>query len=47
MGEWNFGNVVVNSSYTDNFLCNCTVNSSVLGNVSANVTTQTLRVGLL
>jgi len=45
-GRVEFGNVVVNSSYTDNFFCNCTVNSSVLGTVSANITTQTLRVGL-
>jgi opacity protein-like surface antigen len=45
-GRVEFGNVVVNSSYTDNFLCNCTVNSSVLGTVSANVATQTLRVAL-
>jgi opacity protein-like surface antigen len=45
-GRVNFGDVVVNSFYSDNFNCNCTVNSSVLGTVSANVTTQTLRVGL-
>ena len=45
-GRVDFGNVVINSSYSDNFSCNCTVNSTLIGNVSANVTTQTLRIGL-
>ena len=46
-GHVNFGTAVINSSFTDTgVFCFCTTNSSVAGNVTANVWTQTLRIGL-
>jgi outer membrane immunogenic protein len=45
-GRVNFGDVVIKSTYTDNFNCFCTVNATSIGNVSAHVTTTTLRVGI-
>jgi outer membrane immunogenic protein len=46
-GNVNFGSAVINSTFTDTgVFCVCTTNSSVVGNVTGSVTTQTLRVGL-
>ena len=46
-GHVDFGNVAINSSFSDGgIFCNCNVNSAAIGNVSAYVTTQTVRIGL-
>ncbi len=45
-GNVNFGNAVTNSTYFDNYICVCTINSTASGPVSASLSTQTLRVGL-
>jgi opacity protein-like surface antigen len=45
-GYANFGNVSVTSTYSDNFNCVCTITSTSSGNVSAHITTQTLRFGI-
>ena len=45
-GNVNFGNAVINSSYFDNFNCFCTITSTSSGNVSASLSTQTLRIGI-
>jgi outer membrane immunogenic protein len=45
-GNVNFGNAVISTTYFDNFICNCTINSTGVGPVSASVSTQTVRVGV-
>ncbi len=45
-GNVNFGNAVINSTYSDNYICVCTINSTASGPVSASISTQTVRVGL-
>ncbi|PWT89564.1 MAG: hypothetical protein C5B56_06900 [Proteobacteria bacterium] len=45
-GNVNFGNVAVTSTYADNFNCVCTITSTYVGNVTAQVTTQTVRAGI-
>jgi outer membrane immunogenic protein len=45
-GNVNFGNAVINSTYFDNYICVCTINSTASGPVSATVSTQTVRLGL-
>jgi opacity protein-like surface antigen len=52
-GTVNFGNAAINSFYTDSTIgtppgsfCNCTVNSTTYGNVSAYIATQTVRFAI-
>ena len=45
-GNVNFGNAIINSTYSDNFICVCTINSTASGPVSASLSTQTVRIGL-
>ena len=44
-GRVNFGDVAITSSYQDNIICHCSVTQTSVGNASAYVTTQTVRVG--
>jgi outer membrane immunogenic protein len=44
-GTVDFGNAIINTTYFDTF-CFCTIQTGANGNVTARLTTQTLRVGL-